>query len=304
MIPEDDELAGDAGHLLALRSFPWLAQLSVADLAALTAIFDERLIRRRTVMVRPGQPVPAVYFILDGQVKVSRAAREEVVSQGPIGFLELLAGEPQKLAAAAMTEVVALVANPDGILDLIEENFGILADGLASLAGDLLSRASARDDDFWLRAPTKPLAIAGSGPLDIAEIMIQLSGSVSLSRSRLESAAELARIAVEERLPEGQPMWQRGDAGPDSWLILDGEVELTNARGKRLRAGAGHELGAIEALAKAPRWYDAVAAKPVRALRLPVADLLDVIEDQRDVGMLLMRELAADILRLDDGAPR
>jgi CRP-like cAMP-binding protein len=192
------------------------------------------------------------------------------------------------------------VANPDGIQDLIEENFGILSDGLASLAGDLLTRAAACDDDAWLRAPAKPLTVAGSGPLDVAEKMIQLSGAVLLSGSRLEAAAELARIAVDVRLAQGQPMWRRDDAGPDFWLILDGEVELTTARGERLRAGPGHELGAIEALAKAPRWYDAVAAKPVRALRLPVADLLDVIEDQRDVGMLLMRELAVEILRLDD----
>ena len=71
-----------------------------------------------------------------------------------------------------------------------------------------------------------------------------------------------------------------------------------------MTARAGQVLGAAEAMAGEPHWYKATAVTPVRGLLTSRDGVLDVIEDQTDLGVDLVRTLALRFITLRDGAHR
>jgi len=262
----------DARHLLALRAWPAFADLGLAELGALDQIFDEELLVRGTVLK------PALYFVLEGRVAVCGGT----AGHGQLGAVELFAGTP--LDAVAETDVLTLVAEREAVLDLLEDSFPILHRTIRSLARQLLAK---RPD--LPRVPARPLPPLPPRRLDLADRLEVLSSYAWLPGSRLEALFELGRVAEEVARPAGAPLWRRGDDSDAIWFLLDGTVEPCGAV-------AGHVVGAIEALAERPRADDAVAGADVRALRLPQSGVLDVIEDEPDLGLDLLRNLAVALL--------
>jgi hypothetical protein len=62
-------------------------------------------------------------------------------------------------------------------------------------------------------------------------------------------------------------------------------VRCTSSHGHDFTAGAGVPLGALDAVAQVPRWFEAVTQTPVVALQGNVQSLVDVFEDNFDMAM-------------------
>lgn len=292
----------DARHLITLRAAPEFAALDADVIAALAQIFEEKLYPRGSRLARAGAPVAAASFILEGRVSMDRP-HHLVVDHGPIGLPELLARDPAGLDARAETDVRALSAPAAALHDLLEENFNFLSGALEGLARGNLALAQLATDDRWLQPPVEHPATSTDRPLRLAERIIWLNAVLYFADSRVEAVAEIARVSTEVRHAAGTPLWKNGDDSGTFWLILSGEVECRGAFGTA-RARAGNALGGLESMARVPHWYDATTATPIRALVTARDAVLDVIEDQVDLGVDLVRFLAARFVAARDGALR
>ena len=79
---------------------------------------------------------------------------------------------------------------------------------------------------------------------------------------------------------------------------MNGEVRCRSAAGQDFVAGPGFPLGALEAVAEAPRWYEAVAETRTLGLQGPVETLVDVFEDNFDLARHYLAGMAQGLIRI------
>jgi CRP-like cAMP-binding protein len=289
------ELHG-ARRLSALRAVPGFDALDTDEVAALAAVAEETFVARGALLVRRGEPATRTFIILDGQ---ARASRTLVGPRTVVGGLEMLAGVPIALDVRAETDVLALALRRDHVLDFFEESYAATVGGLRALAGQVLGELRRRDLGHRpFPAPARPPLPRPGGPLSLADKLLHLHAGLTLGLSRLEALGNLAQIAVEERRERGAVMWRAGEPAAAGWSIVAGEVECRRPGRAPYRVAAPLDIGVLEAHAGAPRWYDAVAATDLIALRLDVADVLDVVEDHVDLAHDILRSMAGALLRL------
>jgi CRP-like cAMP-binding protein len=295
---EEDDVQVDARHLLALRRFPGFARHEAGDLSLMLQVFKEELLPRGTVLYKHGQLTKSVYFVLQGKVTITHEGHAHEVEHGPLGVLEMLSGKPQSGAVAA-TDVLALVASFPELLDVIGESFTLLANGLRSMGAEIARELALVPPESWpITKPPLPLRTPAPA-LGLVEKLLEVRRFPRWAGIRVEALAELARSSEEVTHPAGTVLWRQGERSGDIFLILAGTVDAVRPSG-RFPLRAGDETGLVETLAVLPRWYDAVVTEPLHALRLSHDALLDVIEDQVDLGIALLRSLAADLVDLDN----
>jgi CRP-like cAMP-binding protein len=292
----------DARHLIALRAAPEFANLDADVIAALAQVLEEKLYPRGTALARAGAPVGSASLVLEGRVRVDRP-RSAAIEHGAIGIVELLSGDPAGLDAVAETDVRALTAPADALLDLLEEDFGFLSGALEGLARGTLDLLRRTPSQGLFGPPAQPVPVRSDGPLHLAEKILALHAVLYFAQSRVEAVAEIARVSAEARFAPGAPLWRRGDEARGFLLVVRGDVDCRGDFGQ-VRAGAGQPLGGLETIAGRPHWYEATAATPVLALLTERDAVLDVLEDQTDMGVDMVRFLAARQLVLRDGAAR
>lgn len=138
-------LALDDGHRRRVAALPAFAAWSVADLDALLAGARRQVLSPGAVLLRPGQPAPALFILLDGHMDILLAGDEtdgtgelcvvEVVPPGTLlGETALLGGETLAVGARALTEA-SLVALPIAPLRaLVDRRFDLFLRLLAAMS--------------------------------------------------------------------------------------------------------------------------------------------------------------------------
>src|SRR2546428_13852642 len=71
-MPGNPPTVGTVERILSLKRIPMLAGLSPEDLAAVAEHGRERFFPKGSVLLRGGEPIPALYAVLDGRVHVAR----------------------------------------------------------------------------------------------------------------------------------------------------------------------------------------------------------------------------------------
>jgi len=87
----------------------------------------------------PGDPSDGALFVLAGSVKCTTSDGREF-RYGPstaVGGIENLAGKPRWYEATAESRLVALRGRGDGLLDIMEDNFGMAMDFVSMFAAGL-----------------------------------------------------------------------------------------------------------------------------------------------------------------------
>jgi CRP-like cAMP-binding protein len=107
-------------------------------------------------------------------------------------------------------------------------------------------------------------------------------------------------MLAEERFEPGAEIWRAGDPSGFLHILVEGTVACEVEPGRAFRAGPGYPLGNLESLARAPRWYRAVAETPVTTLRGGTDVYLDVLEDHFEMGMRVLSSMAAGMIRILD----
>jgi CRP-like cAMP-binding protein len=103
--------------------------------------------------------------------------------------------------------------------------------------------------------------------------------------------------AAEEKLSDGEVLFERGDEGDAAYVVLTGTVtprirvdgrEFTVAR-----LGPGELFGEVAVLCNRPRTASIVAEGPTTIIRLGADELRDLLIEFPELAMELIRSLAA-----------
>jgi CRP-like cAMP-binding protein len=304
---------GPVERVLFLRHVRGFTTLPPADLAVLGEYARERVTRRGTALLRAGEPVSAVHLILEGRVRIRRRGRELGTAErgAVVGGELLLSRDPEGLEALTETDAVTLELDRESVVDALEDRFGIFRSVLREFSRELVQllienpaeapRAAGSDSaaTVLLEGSSSPRRPSPEEPRSPTEGEIDLADRILLVRNRtpfqvcsIDALANMAHRAEELRLPIGDALWRAGDRAHQLLFVVSGAIRcVPRDRGIPFRFGPGHGLGALEALAGMPRWYDAIVEEPVVALRIDVEHVLDVLEDNVDVGIEVLSYL-------------
>ena len=302
-MPTNTPTVGTVERILSLKRIPMLAGLSPEDLAVVAEHGRERFFPKGTVLLREGEPIPALYAVLDGRVHVARQGRKlgHVTSAGFVGGAAMFARDPEGLSAVAETDTLALELEADATLEIFEDHFPILHHVLREVCRwllDLVGRLpSARYGDIFPRFEA-PLAPAGD--LDLVErILAKRVPEQVVKQSSINALAELSRGMAEVSFPAGTRLWDEGEASGTGLLLVSGTIRCTARDGEAVfTTGPGAPLGAVESIAERARWYTATTETKVTALQGSVEGLIDVFEDNFDMAMDYLAVMARAQMRL------
>ena len=301
-MPTNPPTVGTVERILSLKRIPILAGLSPEDLAVVAEHGRERFFPKGSVLLREGEPIPALYAVLDGRVHLARKGRKlgHVTSAEFVGGAGIFARDPEGLSATAETDTLALELDADATLEIFEDHFPILHHVLREVCRwllDLVGRlpSSLYGDIF----PRFEAPIAPAGDLDLVERILFLRQVSPFAQSSINALAELSRGMAEVSLPAGTRLWEEGEASGTVLLLVSGTIACT-ARGDEatFTTGPGAPLGAVESMAERPRWYTAVTETKVTALQGSIEGLIDVFEDNFDMAMDYLAVMARAQIRL------
>jgi CRP-like cAMP-binding protein len=294
-VPADarERSAGRVERVLALRSFPGLALVEPAHLAVMAEVAEERFFAKGATVFSPGAPVRAMQLIRRGEVAVLRegVAMRRFGEGDIVGAIASLTRDPEGQHVVATVDTSTFEIDRDDFSDVLEESFSLLHAAMRGTLRGVLGCRKRLPKDAGFDAPileeTRPPVELG-----LVERVLFLRGLLTYGRARVEALAELAREMTPMRVPAGTELWAEGDASPHSLLVWSGVVACTTASGQRFRFGPDSAVGGIDSLAGEPRWYRAVAETDLVALRADVTHLVDVIEDNPDMGLDMLRSAA------------
>lgn len=108
----------------------------------------------------------------------------------------------------------------------------------------------------------------------------------------------LARVARERTYEPGDTILKQGEYGIAFFAIVDGHVEVVRAGvdAPINRLGPGESFGELALLSEVPRMATVRAVDNVRCAVLQRLDFMDVLRDQPEIAMNLLRTLG-DLLR-------
>jgi CRP-like cAMP-binding protein len=299
-MPAEARTIGHVERILSLHKIPVLGTLPSTELAQIAEIARERFFPRGGVIFREGEPVESVQVVVEGAVHVKRKGRL-VGHSGPgsaVGGIGVLSRDEEGIEAVADADTLTLEIGADGLFELMEDQFSLFHHVLREVCLQMIGVVSRFPAALEQLPPTAPAAERGLRDLDLVGRIMFLRQSDVFARASITALAELSRGMAEVRFEAGQTVWTVGE--PSGWvlIILDGYLTCTTAAGYRFRLGAGAPPGALESTAEAPRWYTGVAETPVLALHGRMEWVLDLFEDNFEMGMDYLAVLARRLLEL------
>lgn len=108
----------------------------------------------------------------------------------------------------------------------------------------------------------------------------------------------LSRVARERRYAPGEKILVEGQYGIAFFAIVEGHVEVVRSgvSSPINRLGPGNSFGELALLSEVPRMATVTAVDAVRCVVLQQLDFLDVVRDQPEIALHLLRTLG-DLLR-------
>lgn len=282
-----------------LSKLPLFGSLPAAELTVLAQHTEERHFSRGHVLLAEGEPVPAIYALVDGVVSVSRRGRafREFHAGDAVGVIGMLARTEEGVRAVAGSELTSLELGAEALDDIFEDHFSILSHVMRGTARLLRAELSALEGDAgFSKSPTHTLACPAR-ELDLVERILVLQRSLPFAEASLTGLSELAHRATEVRLDQGEQLWATGEVATRALVLICGSVVTSGERSRqRVRFSAGDAVGIIDALAREPRSYQAVAEQPIVGLELDRGSLLDLFEDHFEMGVSCLAAVAHDVL--------
>ena len=110
------------------------------------------------------------------------------------------------------------------------------------------------------------------------------------SRAELK---EIAMLADEVDLREGQVMTRQGTPGREFFVLLSGTADVKKGNRKVNTLGAGDFFGEIALVSREPRTATVIATSPVRALVISDRSFRRLLEDAPRVQTKVMEAMAS-----------
>lgn len=291
-LPGDDTIEVDADRILALRTFLGMGDLAISEAVQLLGMMTERRWPAGTVLARSGAPMPAAWFVLEGELRLGVSPGDRRVGAHEIaGILELLGDTPDGADVVTVTDAVALEIGRDDLFAQLGLDFEMVRGVIQTLSANLIKIAPDIDH-------TEPLvSLPASGQrLDFATRLRFARGLGSFPPSAIATLSEVA-AAFEETTTEGI-LLAAGATVDRIWIVVEGEL-----RAGESRFVPGSMFGRLPAFAEAALAHDVVAEPGTRLLGLPMATVLDLYEDDTAGALFAVRVLAAYLASRQDGFP-
>jgi CRP-like cAMP-binding protein len=303
----EDRRVGSLERLLHLRRAPFLGTLDPRQLAVVADASRPRVFKRGEALLREGEQPGASYVVAEGRVRLTQEGRPMAFAEAgaSLGALGILARAPAPVTATAEVDTLTLELDADDYGDMLEDHFSILRHLLREIAGKVV--------DGWSQLPAGTPPLVGDVPrvttrvvqdLDLVERIFFLRQVAPFDRSSINALAELARGLSEAHFAAGERLWSEGDPGRYVILLVAGRVDCRADRGLHYKAQPGAGLGALEAMAGRPRFYDATAAGPVTGLVGEIETAFDVFEDNLGMGLDFLTFLSRWLMALMERAAR
>jgi CRP/FNR family cyclic AMP-dependent transcriptional regulator len=123
----------------------------------------------------------------------------------------------------------------------------------------------------------------------VADTRIERLRSVPLFASCTDKELSFIASRVDEvDIPAGQVLTKKGESGGDFFIILEGKAEVEATEGKRA-LGPGDFFGEIALLDNGPRTATVKAATPMRCLVLGHEQFRDVLHQNGDIAVKVLR---------------
>jgi CRP-like cAMP-binding protein len=302
-VPENARFVPPLERMLHLKRIPMLAGLPTSEIAVLAEAASERFFPKGAVVLREGEPVPAVHFVVQGALGTSRrGARVGRVGPGAgVGGLGVFARDPLGSQVVADEDTLTLELDADTVAEVLEDRFPILHHILRETSRRAIGLLVRYRLDPTAGMPWCPVSGDVSGEIDLVDRIVFLRGMEVFQRASITALADLARAMAQVRFEAGTVLWREGEPGPGIFLLRGGLVGAASEKhGLRFRAGPGFPLGALEAIAETPRFYEAVTETPVVALQGDMGALIDVFEDHFEMAMDYLAVVAQSTLRILD----
>ncbi len=305
-------------RILALRQVPALRAVPPRVLGELAGSVELESHPAGVTLLREAAPVGSVAWILEGRARWERAGRGLGAADlgASIGVLEATAQVSATARARAETPVVLARVSAERWIELLEDSCDLALAVLSSLASELATLGRRRFGDAAAGpfvAPLRdgiPTAANGGRPtvtplrssssrvegrapraLDFTERLVRLRLCRPFARAPIRAIAVLAERSSMRVLGRGAVLWPRGREAREIALVVDGVI----TEGQE-RFGPSDTLGVIEALAARSRDAAAVASSAVTAITFDVEALIDVLEDDEELTLELLREHAGELL--------
>jgi len=302
LLGHEQRVSGPVERVLALKRLPVVNTLSGPQLALVADEMSERFFAKGAVMLREGEPPGALYFPIEGRVHITRGGRLLGHARPglAVGPFHVLARDERGLGAVAETDTVALELTTERLNEIFEEHFAILHRIIREVSRLIVEQV--------VRFPNAVMLLPGmaSGPalpergLDLVERIFFLRRSPVFRGASISALAQLSRGLTEVQFPAGTRLWGEGEETGWGSLVVSGSVRATSSRGHRFVAGPGTPLGALDAMAGVPRWFEAVTETPVVALQANMQALVDVFEDNFGMAIAYLSVMARWLLVILD----
>lgn len=288
-MPESPEprIAERVLELRGLRVFEPLPAAARSELAASIEITTCEASER---LAEAGKAATTITWVLAGRAAWTRAGEviEAVDPGSPIGLVCTLAGVPAPCSAHATTSVRVARISADRFLELLEDSFDLSMSVLGALAADL--------HDGGRRSLGRGLVGAARAlpeELDFTERLVRLRMSGPFTRAPIRPLTVLAQQTVAESWSRGDTLWERGEDVRTALVIAAGALD-----DGEVRLGPGDTAGLLGALAARPREERAIVREAITALAIDVDAVVDLLEDDDDLTLELLRIAADDLLSL------
>jgi CRP-like cAMP-binding protein len=284
---------GRIERIHALRGMFGATGPSTASLAALAAQLDAVRMPQGMVVRQMGGPGSVIYFVLDGELVVERDGKPFGVF-GPrsvVGVLPAFSLDPYTFVTTVTREAVALRLRFEDMLEVFEDHFDMLQAAMSGMSRNTIElrrliRPHAGYDAELREDPDEPV----EEPLGLIERMLVLRGSLAV-HTHIDELAELARAAQEVHFAEGATLWEEGEEATHMLVTVRGRVQARTSDGMSFMFGSGDLVGALDTISGTPRWFTAKAEGVIVALAVERDALLDLVEDQAQLGFDILRML-------------
>jgi CRP-like cAMP-binding protein len=289
-------------RLLHLKRVPMLSGLPASEVAVLAEIAEERFFPRGTTLFREGDEASSMHFVAEGALaNFRRGVRVGVVGPGAgIGGLAVLARGAMGSEVVAEQDTLTLEIDADAVAEVLEDRFPILQYLLREVNRQALQLVRRHKLDPSRFFPEPPRDLGGDGGLDLVDRLFLLRRMPVFDRTSVTALAELARTMANVRFEPGTVLWHEGEPSQGILMLSGGSVQATGSGGVSFRAGPGFPLGALEAVAQMPRWYEARALAPIVGLQTQTDVLVDLFEDNFEMATDYLALVAGATLRILD----
>lgn len=280
-------------RILELRQVPMLRALPTRTLAELAREIAVEVRREGAELVTEGRAPRALGWMVEGRARWTREGRAigDAELGASLGLLELLARADAVATATSTTSTTMFWLPADRLFELLEDSFDLVHAMLGAIANDL-ALGGCRHLGRTASLVPAPRALPNA-ELDFTERLVRLRMSRPFVRAPIRSLAVLAQRATVRRWPRGGVLWEGGRAARDIVTIVSGKV-----REGRATLGARDTAGLVAALAGRRRDTFCVARAPTTGIVLDIEALTDVLEDDDELALELLRGAADELLVL------